>query len=144
MRILAVLFVPAFLLAQVPVTPASLAITHVTVIDTAIGSAHGDMTVVIDGNRIVSMGDSSIVELPRAASVVDGRGTFLIPGLWDMHVHLFTNSDGAGTNSSDTSFHSWSPTASLAFGTCGAIRTISSWLVAGTWRSQPADCSVLR
>ena len=144
MRILVVLFVPAFLLTQVPVTPASLAITHVTVIDTAAGSARGDMTVVIGGTRILTVGDSSTVEVPRAATVIDGRGKFLIPGLWDMHVHMFNNAVGAGTNNREYSFRCWSPTASLAFGTCGLIRKISSWLVAGTRRSQAADCSVLR
>ena len=98
MRILVVLFMPAFLLTQVPVTPASLAITHVMVIDTAVGSARGDMTVVIDGPRIVTVGESSTVEVPRAATVIDGRGKFLIPGLWDMHVHMFNNAVGAGTD----------------------------------------------
>ena len=99
MRVLFVLFVPTLLLAQAPVTPASIAITHVTVIDTANGSAQGDMTVVIGGNRIIRMGDSGTVTLPRDVPEVDGRGKFLIPGLWDMHVHVF-NTDRAGSDNS--------------------------------------------
>ena len=129
------------LLAQAPVTPASITITHVTVIDTANGSAQGDMTVVIGGNRIIRMGDSGTVALPRAVPEVDGRGKFLIPGRWDMHVHVF-NTDHAGSdNSSDYSFRSWLLMAWLAFATCGAIRKTSGWLVAGTRRSKLADCS---
>ena len=66
-------------------SPQSVAITHVTVIDTAAGNAAADMTVVLSGDRIVSV-DKKVA--PVGAQVVDGRGKFLIPGLWDMHVHL--------------------------------------------------------
>jgi hypothetical protein len=43
---------------------------------------------VIRGNRISEIGTASAVTPPAAAQIVDGRGKFLIPGLWDMHVHL--------------------------------------------------------
>ena len=95
---------PNFLQAQVPASAASLAITHVTVIDTAAGSARGDMTVVIDGIRIITVGKSRTVKAPRAASVIDGRGKFLIPGLWDMHVHMFNNGDNAERTAASTFF----------------------------------------
>jgi len=72
-------------------TPA-LAITHVTVIDVENGAAQPDMTVVIDGNTIRRIAKSGSVRIPRSATVIDGRGKFLIPGLWDMHVH-FTEVD---------------------------------------------------
>jgi len=62
-----------------------VAIAHVAVIDTAAGTAAPDMTVVINGDRIVSVERKPA---PVGAQVVDGRGRFLIPGLWDMHVHL--------------------------------------------------------
>jgi imidazolonepropionase-like amidohydrolase len=67
------------------VSPQSVAIAHVAVIDTAAGTAAQDMTVVIKGDRIVSVDKKPV---PAGAQVVDGRGRFLIPGLWDMHVHL--------------------------------------------------------
>jgi imidazolonepropionase-like amidohydrolase len=41
---------------------------------------------------------------PRGAKVIDGRGKFLIPGLWDMHVHIFNNSHQAGTDNHKTYF----------------------------------------
>ena len=76
------------LMAQepVPVKHPSLAITHVTVIDVSSGAVQTDMTVVVAGNRIAELGKSATV--PKNARVVDGRGKFLIPGLWDLHVHL--------------------------------------------------------
>ncbi|HKZ01659.1 MAG TPA: amidohydrolase family protein [Pyrinomonadaceae bacterium] len=46
-----------------------------------------NMTVVIKNNRIASIGKSGKVRVPRPALVVNARGQFLIPGLWDMHVH---------------------------------------------------------
>jgi hypothetical protein len=65
-----------------------IAIVHVNVIDVIAGTAKPDMTVVIKGNRISVVASASSVE-PRAnAQIVDGKGQFLIPGLWDMHVHL--------------------------------------------------------
>ena len=65
---------------------AAIAITHVTVIDVAGGPSRTDATVVIRGNRIASVGTADSVA-PADARIVDGRGKFLIPGLWDMHVH---------------------------------------------------------
>ena len=68
--------------------PRPLAITHVTVIDATGRAAIPDLTVVIEGDRIVTIGKSAEVPLPRRAQVVNGAGKFLIPGLWDAHVHL--------------------------------------------------------
>jgi len=63
----------------------TIAITHVTVIDTNGGPSQRDVTVVIRDGRIISVGAEAA---PAGATIVDGRGKFLIPGLWDMHVHL--------------------------------------------------------
>jgi imidazolonepropionase-like amidohydrolase len=46
------------------------------------------MTVVITGRRITAVGHEGTVESPKGATSIDGRSRFLIPGLWDMHVHL--------------------------------------------------------
>jgi imidazolonepropionase-like amidohydrolase len=45
------------------------------------------MTVLIRRDRILSVGSSTDLPLPQKTRVIDGRGKFLIPGLWDMHVH---------------------------------------------------------
>lgn len=64
-----------------------LAITRVTVVDVERGRGLHDQTVVVRAGRIAAVGDRSRVRIPVGARVVDGRGRFLIPGLWDMHVH---------------------------------------------------------
>jgi imidazolonepropionase-like amidohydrolase len=65
-----------------------LAITHVTIINPSDAKAQPDMTIVIRGNSIVSVGKTKVVKLPAPATVVDGTGKFVIPGLWDMHTHF--------------------------------------------------------
>jgi imidazolonepropionase-like amidohydrolase len=67
---------------------ASLAFTHITVIDATGAPPLDDQTVVIVGERITAVGSTSQVQIPAGAQVVDGRGKYLIPGLWDLHVHL--------------------------------------------------------
>ena len=67
---------------------AQTALTHVTVIDVRSGSAKRDMTVIILGSRIEAVGPTRATRMPKQAQVVDGRGQFLIPGLWDMHIHV--------------------------------------------------------
>ena len=69
--------------------PGSLTLTHVTVIDTSGGPAKSDMTVVIAGDRIIEVAKSDQIGKPKNAEVVNANGKFLIPGLWDMHVHWY-------------------------------------------------------
>lgn len=45
------------------------------------------MTVVVSGRKILDLGKSAGISIPASATVVDSSGKFLIPGLWDMHVH---------------------------------------------------------
>jgi len=68
--------------------PKPLVFTHVTVIDATGAPAKPDMTVVITGDYITAIGKTGKVHVPKGAQVVNARGKFLIPGLWDMHVHL--------------------------------------------------------
>jgi imidazolonepropionase-like amidohydrolase len=74
-----------------------VAITHVTVVDVVNGVLVPGQNVVVRGGRIVSVGDTLAVSVPPRAEVVDGRGRFLIPGLWDMHVHALFNAEVART-----------------------------------------------
>jgi imidazolonepropionase-like amidohydrolase len=62
-------------------------ITHVTVVDTGTGKEARDQTVVIRSDRISMIGRGKSVKPRPDARVVDGTGKYLIPGLWDMHVH---------------------------------------------------------
>ena len=69
--------------------PASLVVTHVTVIDPESRKVLPDHDVFIDGNRIVAVLPSSQASGFAAARTIDGTGKFAIPGLMDMHFHLF-------------------------------------------------------
>jgi imidazolonepropionase-like amidohydrolase len=64
-----------------------IAIAHATVIDPGAGSTRPDMTVLVRGSRIEAVGASRSVRVPAGTRVIDATGKFLIPGLWDMHVH---------------------------------------------------------
>jgi predicted amidohydrolase YtcJ len=66
----------------------TLAITNVAVVDVTKGAARSDQTVLIAGNRIVSVGPAATTRVPAGATVVNGSRKFLIPGLWDMHSHV--------------------------------------------------------
>jgi imidazolonepropionase-like amidohydrolase len=70
----------------------SVAITNVTVIDAAHARRVAAQTVLLEGDRILAIGKTGSVGIPADALRVEGRGKYLIPGLVDMHVHLFNNS----------------------------------------------------
>ena len=48
-------------------------------------------TVVIQGNRIVAVGPIATVDIPGNARVLAGNGSYLMPGLADMHIHTYDN-----------------------------------------------------
>ena len=64
-----------------------LAFVNVNVVDVEQGQILSDHTVVVRENRIVDVGPAATVSAPASAQVIDASGKFLIPGLWDMHVH---------------------------------------------------------
>ncbi len=65
-----------------------LTITNATVVDVSTGALRRGTTIVIDGNRIVSVGTTSAATRP-GRHVVDATGMYVIPGLWDMHTHAY-------------------------------------------------------
>ena len=73
--------------AQIP----TVAIRGITVVDVRDGSLHPGHTVLVAGNRIVAVGPVREVAVPDDADVVEATGLYLIPGLWDMHVHSVAN-----------------------------------------------------
>lgn len=68
----------------------TLAITHVTVINLDGESPKSEMTVLIRGGKICAIGKTGQTQIPENAPQFDGTGKFLMPGLWDMHVHILT------------------------------------------------------
>ena len=75
-------------LAQLEASPprADLAFEGVTVVD-AVSGRRPDQRVVVSGDRLVFVGPMD-ADAPEAARTIDGRGRFLMPGLWDAHVHF--------------------------------------------------------
>ncbi|MDZ7645237.1 MAG: amidohydrolase family protein [Woeseiaceae bacterium] len=66
--------------------PRGVAITDVTVID-AVNGVREQRTVVFDGDEILAVAGPGEA-IPEPARTIDGSGKYLVPGLWDMHVHL--------------------------------------------------------
>ena len=85
--LIVVLFSPP-IHAQKPATDELLVLTNVTVVDVRTGTLQPEQTVILERNHIASVGPSKSAKYPRNAASVNCRGLFLIPGLWDMHVHL--------------------------------------------------------
>jgi imidazolonepropionase-like amidohydrolase len=79
-------FPPNFTIAA-SFRPTALVITHVTIIDATGAPPKPDMTVVVRDGRISEIGKSSAVNSPVNSQPVDATGKYLIPGLWDMHMH---------------------------------------------------------
>jgi imidazolonepropionase-like amidohydrolase len=75
--------------AQSPLRQPAVAITDVVVIDVERGHPTGARTVLVEAGRIAAIVAPGEARIPAHADRVDGRGKFLIPGLVDMHVHLF-------------------------------------------------------
>lgn len=71
----------------------TLAITHVTLIPMSRDTVLRDATVIVRDGRIAAVGPASGLDVPAGARRIDGRGKYLIPGLADMHAHLFADGD---------------------------------------------------
>jgi len=67
---------------------------NVSVFDAQSRSVRSNMAVTVLGERIASVVADREAAIPAGAIVIDGTGNTLLPGLWDMHVHLTTNRQG--------------------------------------------------
>ncbi|HEY6249349.1 MAG TPA: amidohydrolase family protein [Candidatus Angelobacter sp.] len=65
-----------------------LVFEHANLFDADAAAMRPGSTVVITGNRITAAGRDGQVNIPKNAQVIDATGKTLMPGLWDMHVHL--------------------------------------------------------
>ena len=71
-----------------PVAAQTLTITNATVIDVTSGALQRGMSVVVDGNRITSVAPAASIRSAKG-QIVDAKGMYVIPGLWDMHTHAY-------------------------------------------------------
>jgi imidazolonepropionase-like amidohydrolase len=81
--------------ARLQPTPAVVAFTDVAIVDPSGTATQRDRTVVVTGDRIAQIGRTGEVTIPPAARVINATGKYLIPGLWDMHAHVFSHRGGA-------------------------------------------------
>jgi hypothetical protein len=80
--------VACVVLAVPGVAAADVLVTNVTLVDVERGTHAEGQSVLIAGDRIAQIGSSIIA--PDGTALYDGGGAFVIPGLWDSHVHIFS------------------------------------------------------
>ena len=85
MKFILMLLLPLQLLAQ----QNAVLLKNVNVVNVETGRIDNNQNVLIKGNTIHKISSKAIS--PKGPLVVDGTGKFLIPGLWDMHIHAFRN-----------------------------------------------------
>ncbi|MSQ37237.1 MAG: hypothetical protein EXR61_02845 [Chloroflexi bacterium] len=71
-----------------PLVGGSAALVGGSLIDVRTGRVTPNAAIVIDGGKIIEVGTADAVRIPTGARRIDTRGSWLIPGLTDMHVHL--------------------------------------------------------
>jgi len=74
--------------APAPGPPTAFALDHVSVIDVRTGAIDADRVVVVGAGHITAIAAAGAASPPPGALLLDAHGKFLIPGLWDMHVHV--------------------------------------------------------
>ena len=77
--------VACFLATACSTSQYDLAITNVSIVD-AVNGERSNQTVVLDDGKIHSIAAAG--NTATAEEVIDGDGLYLMPGLWDMHVHI--------------------------------------------------------
>lgn len=85
--------IAARIAAQVrPRYTGSVVIEHADVFDAASGAILPDYSVAIADGRITAVAPSRGFRVPRGATRIDARGKTVMPGMWDMHTHIFASS----------------------------------------------------
>jgi imidazolonepropionase-like amidohydrolase len=114
--------------------PPAIAIVGATVIHPERESASArasDTTVVIAGNRILSVGPASEASIPAGAQIIDAHGKWVIPGLIDAHVHFF-QSGNLYARPDIADFTGWVPFAQeTARNKARLPVTFKAWLASG-------------
>ncbi len=111
-----------------------IAIERVSVVDVARGEIVSPRTVLIVDGQITAIGEPDTIAIPPSAVRVEGRGRFLMPGLVDMHVHLFNNASRRPPNE-------WAFPLFVANGVTGVREMLTepaAMTVVDRWRTQVA------
>ena len=86
---------------SLPSAAIAIAIVNVNVISMDGERVDAGRTVLVRGDRIVAIGAAGELPVPTGATVIDGAGRYLVPGLTDAHVHLEGDGTGFGTSRPD-------------------------------------------
>ncbi len=90
-----------------------------------------DSTVVIKGSRIRAVGPAKDTPVPAGATLIDGKGKWVIPGLVDAHVHFF-QSGNLYTRPDAADFNKWNPyTKEVARNQARLPATFKVWIASG-------------
>lgn len=73
--------------------PPAIAITNVSVLPMDGDRVLRNQTVLIQSGEIRALGNSSRISIPADATIVDGSGKYVVPGLVDMHSHVHDPQD---------------------------------------------------
>ena len=87
-RLFILMFGLASIVAMAQTRSKPIVFTHATLVDATGADPQSDMVVIVTGETITEIGKFGKIEFPKNSQVIDATGKFLIPGLWDMHVHL--------------------------------------------------------
>lgn len=120
MRFLVLFAASATLYAQLT---GAYAITGGTLIDGYGGPPIRDSVIVVSGERIVAAGARGQVTIPAGAQIVAADGMSVMPGLWDMHVHLML--------SGHSDYEHWDKTYPSQFGSVIMPASARQLLMAG-------------
>ena len=131
--------------SRTALTKGSIAITNVAVVPMTSDTVIRDATVLIRNGRITSVGPAASTKIPVGARRIDGRGRYVIPGLADMHAHLFSDDeapDSAGPAELGVYLANGVTTARLMIGTPEHLilrRDIEAGTIAGPqlWIASP-------
>lgn len=72
---------------------AGVAVTGVSVLDVESGTVRPDMTVVIEEDRIIRVSPSDSLLLGASVMEIELPGAYVLPGLWDMHAHTYSDTE---------------------------------------------------
>lgn len=81
------LLLPAFLISLT--THAQTYLTHANLVDPVTQKTLPDQTIVYKDGKILRVGSSTRIKLPKSAAVIDATGKWVMPGMVDAHVHFF-------------------------------------------------------
>ena len=84
----------ARLLAPPPAS--AIVIRNGDLFDSERGTVRPRTTVIVRGDRITWVGPADSAQVPAGATIIDATGRTVMPGMWDMHTHLFLTDESSG------------------------------------------------